>query len=82
MRAAINTVAVFICTLGAPTMQTTELPYSFRQIVITAAVVFVLVAYRLSQVALETGNFEGMWFSLVHTAVVAVGVIVALRGTR
>lgn len=82
MRAAINTVAVFICILGAPTMQTTELPYSFRQIVIAAAVIFVLVAYKLSQTAIETGNFEGMWFSLVHTAVVAVGVIVALRGTR
>jgi len=63
-------------------MRTTELPYSFRQIVIIAAALFVLVAYRLSQVALETGNFEGMWFSLAHSAVVAVGVIVALREAR
>jgi membrane protein CcdC involved in cytochrome C biogenesis len=60
-------------------MHTTDLPYSFRQIVITAAVIFVLVAYKLSQVALETGNFEGMWFSLAHTAIVIVGVILALR---
>jgi hypothetical protein len=63
-------------------MHTTDLPYSFRQIVIIAAVIFVLVAYKISQVALETGNFEGMWFSLAHTAVVSVGVIVALRETR
>lgn len=63
-------------------MQTTDLPYSFRQIVIVAAVVFVLVAYKLSQVAIETGNFEGMWFSLAHTAIVAIGVILALRETR
>jgi hypothetical protein len=63
-------------------MQTTDLPYSFRQIVIVAAVVFVLVAHKLSQVAIETGNFEGMWFSLAHTAIVAIGVILALRETR
>lgn len=63
-------------------MQTTDLPYSFRQIVIVAAVVFVLAAYKLSQVAIETGNFEGMWFSLAHTAIVAIGVILALRETR
>lgn len=63
-------------------MQTTDLPYSFRQVVIIAAVVFVLVAYKLSLVALETGNFEGMWFSLAHTALVVVGVILALRGMR
>ncbi len=63
-------------------MQATELPYSFRQVVIVAAVVFVLIAYKLSQVALETGNFEGMWFSLAHTAIVAIGVMLALRATR
>jgi hypothetical protein len=63
-------------------MQTTDLPYSFRQIVLLAAVIFVVVAYKLSQVALETGNFEGMWFSLAHTAVVSLGVILALRETR
>ena len=63
-------------------MQTTELPYSFRQIVIISAVVFVAVAYRLSLAALETGNFEGMWFSLFHTAIVALGVVLALREAR
>jgi len=50
-----------------------------RQIAIVAILVTLVVAARLVQCALETGNYEGMWFSLVHTVIVALGVIAVCR---
>lgn len=51
----------------------------FRQVVAVSVVVTLIVAVRLLQCAMQTGNYEGMWFSLAHTIVVALGVIVACR---
>jgi|LakMenEpi03Aug12_release.lakeMendotaPanAssembly.Ray.scaffolds.fasta_scaffold4161995_1 hypothetical protein len=50
-----------------------------RQVVIAAVGVTAIVAYKLFDVASQTGNYEGMWFSLFHTVLVAVGVVLALR---
>ena len=52
---------------------------SQRTIVIVAAVVTIAVAYQLFITAQQTGNYEGMWFSLAHTVLVAVATVVALR---
>ena len=45
-----------------------------------AVAITLVVAYQLYQVARLTGNYEGMWFSLAHTVIVAYGVVLALRG--
>ena len=50
-----------------------------RQIAVVAILVTIVVAARLVQSALETGNYEGMWFSLAHTVIVALGVIAVCR---
>jgi hypothetical protein len=50
-----------------------------RAVVLVSTVVFLLCAYDLYDVALQTGNFRGMWVSLLHMAIVAVGACVALR---
>ena len=47
---------------------------------VAAVAITLVVAYQLYQVARLTGNYEGMWFSLAHTVMVAVGVVLALRG--
>jgi hypothetical protein len=52
-----------------------------RQVILVAVGVSALVAYKLFDVAVQTGNYEGMWFSLLHTALVAVGTVLALRTT-
>jgi hypothetical protein len=44
-----------------------------------AIAITLVVAYQLFQTARLTGNYEGMWFSLAHTVIVAVGVVWALR---
>jgi len=44
-----------------------------------AIAITLVVAYQLFQRASVTGNYEGMWFSLAHTVIVAVGVVWALR---
>lgn len=50
-----------------------------RQVALAAIGVTALVAYKLFDVAVQTGNYEGMWFSLLHTVLVAVCVMLALR---
>ncbi|MFO0417260.1 MAG: hypothetical protein ACK5Y6_08230 [Pseudomonadota bacterium] len=50
-----------------------------RKVITVTAVVTAAVAYQLIKTASATGNHEGMWFSLAHTVLVAVGVILALR---
>ncbi len=45
---------------------------------IFALVVTVLVALQLFRTASVTGNYEGAWFSLLHTFLVAIGVVLAL----
>jgi hypothetical protein len=50
-----------------------------RKVVGIACVITAAVAYKLYQTAVATGNYEGMWFSLAHTVLVAVGVVLALR---
>ena len=52
----------------------------WRKCVVAAAAITLVVAYQLYQVASLTGNYEGLWFSLAHTVMVAVGVVLALRG--
>ena len=47
---------------------------------VAAVAITLVVAYQLYQVARLTGNYEGMWFSLAHTVIVACGVVLALRG--
>jgi hypothetical protein len=47
-----------------------------------AAAVTVVSAYRLSLVAYETGNWRGMWFSLAHVIIVAIGATLSLREFR
>lgn len=42
------------------------------------AAVVVIVTFQLYRTASATGNFEGMWFSLVHTLLVAAGTWCAL----
>jgi hypothetical protein len=41
--------------------------------------IFLICAYDLYEVAFATGNFRGMWFSIAHMALVAVGSWYALR---
>jgi hypothetical protein len=56
-----------------------ELPVlDVKKAVILIAVVVLVVAFQLYQTASATGNFEGMWFSLVHTLLVAAGTWCAL----
>lgn len=40
--------------------------------------VVLIVTFQLYRTASATGNFEGMWFSLMHTLIVAVGTWCAL----
>lgn len=56
--------------------------YLPRSVALVIAGVFLLCAYDLYEVALTTGNYRGMWFSLVHMAVVAAGAWYALRVPR
>lgn len=46
---------------------------------LAAAIVTAAVAYQLVRTAVMTGNYEGMWFSLAHTLLIAGGVVCALR---
>jgi hypothetical protein len=55
---------------------------STRSVVITAVAVTLVVAYQLYRTAQQTGNYEGMWFSLVHTVLVAVATVIALKPRR
>ncbi len=50
-----------------------------RQVLLVAVAVTALVIYKLFEVAQVTGNYEGMWFSLFHTVLVAIGAVLALR---
>lgn len=52
------------------------------RVVSLASLVTLAVAYQLYRTASITGNYEGLWFSLVHTLLVAVGVVCALRPER
>jgi hypothetical protein len=52
----------------------------WRKCVVAAVAITLVVAYQLYQVASLTGNYEGMWFSISHTVMVAVGVVLALGG--
>jgi cellobiose-specific phosphotransferase system component IIC len=52
---------------------------SQRSVAIVAAVVTLIVGYQLYKTAAQTGNYEGMWFSLAHTVLVAIATVVALR---
>jgi hypothetical protein len=52
---------------------------SQRSVMTVAAVVTLVVAYQLYQTAQQTGNYEGMWFSLAHTVLVAIATVAALR---
>jgi hypothetical protein len=53
-----------------------------RQVLLVAVAVTALVAYKLLEVAQATGNYEGMWFSLFHTVLVAVATVLALRDVQ
>jgi hypothetical protein len=61
------------------TTHTQSSPTQDRQVLLVAIAVTALVAYKLFEVASQTGNYEGMWFSLLHTLIVAAGTVVALR---
>lgn len=50
-----------------------------RPVALVVGGVFLICAYDLYEVAITTGNYRGMWFSLVHMAVVAAGAWYALR---
>jgi hypothetical protein len=50
-----------------------------KKIVWLALGLTLVVAYQLYVTAQQTGNWEGFWFSLVHTVIVAVGAVLALR---
>ena len=52
---------------------------TWRRAVIFSGLVTALVAYQLYRTAASTGNYEGLWFSLLHTLIVAVGTVCALR---
>jgi hypothetical protein len=47
-----------------------------------AGALTIVSAYKLSLVAYETGNWRGMWFSLAHVIVVAIGATLSLREVR
>lgn len=49
-----------------------------RRTIAVAVVVTLAIVYQLYRTAAMTGNYEGMWFSLVHTMLVAVGTVCAL----
>ena len=51
----------------------------WRKLCLTTFVVTLAVVYQLYKTALNTGNFEGFWFSLAHTLIVGAGVLLALR---
>jgi hypothetical protein len=57
----------------------TEQQRIFQRTVLIALAVTACVAFQLYRTAEATGNWEGMWFSLAHTAIVAVGTVLALR---
>jgi hypothetical protein len=48
------------------------------RVFIAAFVVTVLVSWQLFRTASVTDNYEGVWFSLLHTVIVATGVVLAL----
>jgi hypothetical protein len=50
-----------------------------QKLIVIAAIITAVITARLVQTALQTNNFEGLWFSIAHTVVVAVGVVWALR---
>lgn len=52
--------------------------HSWARVLIFAFVVTALVALQLFRTAAVTGNYEGAWFSLLHTLLVAIGVVLAL----
>jgi hypothetical protein len=52
---------------------------SWMRTISITTIITLAVAYQLYQTAERTGNYEGMWFSLLHTLLVAVGAILALR---
>lgn len=52
---------------------------NLKGIVVLAVGVTLAVAYQLYVTAQQTGNWEGFWFSMAHTAIVAVGTVLALR---
>ncbi len=49
------------------------------RLVLTTTIITLAVSYRLFITAERTGNYEGMWFSMLHTVLVAAGALVALR---
>jgi hypothetical protein len=63
----------------APTSSASHHHASWMRTISITAIITVAVAYQLYQTAARTGNYEGMWFSLLHTLLVAVGAILALR---
>jgi hypothetical protein len=50
-----------------------------RSVVLVVAAVFFVCAFNLYDIALQTGNFRGMWVTLLHMVIVAVGACGALR---
>jgi hypothetical protein len=52
---------------------------SYRGVCAATLLVTFSVAYQLTSTALASGNLEGLYFSLAHTVVVALGVVLALR---
>lgn len=55
---------------------------SWARVIALASIVTLAVVYQLYRTASLTGNYEGFWFSLVHTFLVAAGVVCALRPER
>lgn len=49
-----------------------------KALALVALSLTVIIAYRLLSTAQQTGNYEGMWFSLAHTVLVAVATVLAL----
>jgi hypothetical protein len=63
----------------APTSAASDHNGSWMRTISITTIIAVVVAYQLYQTAERTGNYEGMWFSLLHTLLVAVGAVLALR---
>jgi hypothetical protein len=79
----LPTVTDYRAMTASPTQSdaqsATEQQRIFQRTVLIALAVTACVAFQLYRTAEATGNWEGMWFSLAHTAIVAVGTVLALR---
>lgn len=52
---------------------------SWIRLIATITIILLAISYQLYRTAEGTGNYEGMWFSLLHAVLVAAGALLALR---